>query len=62
VWPEQLLHMKAVDQPVEATTIEDTTVAVPVPEVDGTRATTTGETLQATEMDGDPVIVDVADD
>ena len=54
--------MKAVDQAVEATTIEDTTVAVPVPEVDGTRATTTGETLQATEMDGDPVIVDVADD
>jgi hypothetical protein len=31
-----------------------------VPEGDGTRVATTGETFEATEMDGDLAIVDVA--
>jgi len=47
---------------VEAIIIEVTIMGVPVPEVDGIRVVTTGETLQAIEMDGELAIVDVVND
>jgi len=53
--------MKAVDLDIaEVIIILDIETDVPVPEGDGTRVATTGETFEATEMDGDLAIVDVA--
>jgi len=63
-WQVQWSPMKvAEDQAIaEAIITEATTMDVPVPGVDGTRVVTTGETLQAIEMDGEAGIVDVVND
>ena len=63
-WQAQWLPMKvAEDQAVvEAIIIEVTIMDVPVQEVDGIRVATTGETLQAIEMDGELDIADVVND
>lgn len=46
----------------EVITTEDTVMAAPVPEVDGTRVVTIGETQEAIEMVGELGIVDVVND
>ncbi len=47
---------------VEATITKDIIMVAPVPEDDGTKVVTTGETQEAIEMDGELGIADAADD